>query len=76
MGQIVLAYWAPLVIEAVAVVLQVIEPDIAGGAALGEDEDCGGDPGVGLEHAGGEVDHRLQLIVLHQQLAQLHMGLG
>ena len=76
MRQIVGGNRVALVIQAEAVVLQIIEPDIAGGAALGKDQDGGGDPGIGFEDAGGEVDHRLELVVLHQQLAQLDMGLG
>ena len=37
-------------------------------AGLGEDQDGGGDPGVGLEHAGGHGDHGLQAVVLDQLL--------
>ena len=56
-----------LVVQREAVGLDIVEPDVIGLAALGEDQDGGRHAGVGLEHARGQRDHRLELVLLHQQ---------
>ena len=62
-----------LVVERQAVGVHVVEPDVvrAAGVGLGEEQDGGGDAGVGLEHAAGQRDHGVELLVLDQHLAQL-----
>ena len=67
-----------LVVEAPAVGGDVVEPDVVGaaGVGLGEEEDGGGDAGVGFEDAAGERDHGVELLLLHQKAAQLLVGLA
>ena len=65
-----------LVIQRETVGLHVIEKYLVGAAALGEDQDGGGDTGVGLEHAGGQRDHAFELVFFHQQLADGLVGLA
>ena len=48
----------PLIIRRKTVTLHIIEKDVVGAAALGEDDNGGRDPGIGLEHSGGKRDHR------------------
>ncbi|MNP73573.1 hypothetical protein D3C76_1703060 [compost metagenome] len=58
-GQIVVvlaSLLGTLVVQGIAVGLQVVEPHALGAAALGEDEDGGADPSVGFEHAAGQAD--------------------
>ena len=67
-----------LVVEGEAVLFHVVEPDMIGaaGIGLGEEQDGGGDAGVGLEDAGGHGDDGLELLILHQDLADLLVGIG
>ena len=60
------------VIQAPAVGLHVVEPDVIGaaGVGLGEEEDGGGDAGVGLEHAAGQGDDGIELLLLDEYPAQ------
>ena len=58
-----------LVVQAVAVGLQVVEPDPLGGAAFSKEQDGGADTGVGLEHAAGEADDAFELVVFDELLA-------
>ena len=62
----------PFIVERHAVGVHVVEPDIvrAAGVSLGEDEDRGGDAGVGFEHAAGKRDHGIELLVLDEELSQ------
>ena len=78
-GQVVAALafqLGALVVQGVAVGLQVVEPHALGGTALGENQDGGADPGVGLEHATGQADDAFELVVVEQLLTQLLVGLG
>ena len=66
------------VVQGEAVGLHVVEPNLVGTAVpgLGEDEDAGGHPGVGLEDAGGHGDDGFQAVLFHQCLADGFVGLG
>jgi hypothetical protein len=57
-----------LVVQAPAVGLHVVEPDVVGaaGVGLGEEQDGGGHAGIGLEHAAGQRDHGVELLVFHE----------
>ena len=48
----------------------------AAGVGLGEEEDGGGDPGIGLEDAGGHGDDGIELLILDEELADLLVGIG
>ena len=63
-----------LVVEGAAVGLHIVEPDMIGASALGENKDGGGDARVGLEDAGGKGNDGFQLMVVHEHLAHAHMG--
>lgn len=65
-----------LVVEREAVCLDVVEPDIAGAAALGEDEDGGGDAGVGFEDSGGQGDDGFELVVIDDDLPHAKVSLA
>lgn len=67
-----------LVVEREAVLFHVVEPDLVGaaGVGLGEEEDGGGDPGVGLEDAGGHGDDGIEFLILDEELADLLVGIG
>ena len=66
------------VVQGEAVGLHVVEPNLVGAAVpgLGENEDAGGHPGVGLEDAGGHGDDGFQAVLFHQRLADGFVGLG
>ena len=70
--------WGSLVVEAVAVDLEVVEPDVIGAArvGLGEQQDRGGDPSVGLEHAGRQGDDAVELLILDQDATEFLVSLG
>ena len=61
-----------LVIEAPAVGVHVVEPDVVGaaGVGLGEEQDRSRNARVGLENAAGQGDHGVELLVLDEHLAQ------
>ena len=67
-----------LVVEREAIGLHVVEPDVVGaaGVGLGEEEDGCGDPSVGLKDAGGHGDDGIEFLILHEQLADLLVGIG
>ena len=56
----------------------VVEPDVvrAAGVGLGEEQDGGGDAGVGLEHAAGQRDDGVELLFLDEHLAQRLVRVG
>ena len=60
------------VVERHAVGVYVVEPNVvrAAGVGLGEEEDGGGDAGVGLEHAAGQRDDGVEFLLLDEELAQ------
>ena len=74
--QIVLGHGFPLVVEREAIGLDVIEEDVVCPSALGEDQDPGGHARVGPEHSAGQRDHGFQLVLVHQELAQLTVRTG
>ena len=61
-----------------AVGVHVVEPDVVGaaGVGLGEEQDGGGDAGVGLEHAAGQRDDGVELLVLDEDPAQRLVRVG
>ena len=48
----------------------------AADAGLGEHQDRGRDAGVGPEHAAGQLDHRVELVLLDQDAPQILVRLG
>src|SRR5207248_9366757 len=48
-GDVILRHLLALIIQRIPVVFHVVEPDFVGGAALGEQQDGGGDAGVGAD---------------------------
>jgi len=72
--QIALGDALALVIQGVAVVGHVIEPDAVGLRALGEKQDGGGDARVGLEDTRGHRDDAVQAVHLDEGLAGLDVG--
>ena len=52
----------------------LVEPDLAGGLALGEEEQVGLDGGVRLEHALGQPDDGVQVAFLEQLLLQARLA--
>ena len=66
------------VVEGEAVGLHVVEPDVVGAAVvgLGEEEDGGGDAGVGLEDAGGHGDDGLEAVGFDEFAADGLVGAG
>ena len=77
-GERDLGHWAELfrrqefgafVVERHAVGVHVVEPDVvrAAGVGLGEEEDGGGDAGVGLEHAAGQRDDGVEFLFLDEE---------
>ena len=78
-GQVgLVGLWAALVVERVAIGLHVVEPDMVGaaGVGFGEEEDGGGDTGIGLEDAGGHGDDGVEFLLLDKGLAELLVGIG
>ncbi len=78
-GQVVAALalqLGALVVQRVAIGLQVVEPNTLGAAALGEDQDGGTNAGVRLKYTAGQADDAFQLVVVEQLLAQLLMRFG
>ena len=69
---------AAFVVEGEAIGLHVVEPDVVGaaGVGFGEEEDGGGDAGVGLKDAGGHGDDGIELLVLDEHLSDSFMGFG
>jgi len=65
------------VVEGEAVGIDIVEPDVVGAAGVGpgEEEDVGGDAGVGLEDAAGEGDDGVELLLLDELLAEGLVGL-
>lgn len=63
----------PLVVEAVAVGLHVIKPDLVGAApaGLGEDQDGRAHPGVGFKDAAGHGDDAFEAVALDDLLPDL-----
>ena len=66
------------VVERQAVGVHVVEPDVVGaaGVGLGEDEDGGGDAGVGFEHAAGQRDDGVEFLFFDENLAQRLVRVG
>jgi hypothetical protein len=60
------------VVEGLAVGLDVVEPDVVGaaGVGLGEEQDGGGDAGLGLEDAAGQGNDGVELLLLDEHFAQ------
>ena len=56
--------------------LHVVEPDPLRRAALGEEEDGGGDAGVGPEDTGGHRDDAVEPVLLDELLADVDMSVG
>ena len=75
-GDVVLGDLLALVVQRKAVVLHVVEPDVLGRAALGEEQHGGGDAGVGPEDAGGHRDDAVEPVLLDELLADLDVGVG
>ena len=67
-----------LVVERPAIGLHVVEPDVVGaaGVGLGEEQDGGGDTGVGPEGAAGQRDNGVQLLLFDEHAAQLLVRLA
>src|SRR5690606_28625927 len=65
-----------LVIQRVAVGLQIVEPHTLRSPALGKNQNGSADPGVGFEHAAGQADDAFELVVFQQLPAQLLVGSG
>ena len=67
---------AEMLVERDAVGLDIVEPDTVGAAdgGLGEDEDRGRDAGVRLEHAAGEGDDGVELLLLDEDLPERPVG--
>ena len=63
-GDVVLGGGLALVVEGKAVVGHVVEPDLVGRGAAGEEEDGGGDAGVGFEDAAGHGEDAVEAVVL------------
>src|SRR4029434_3706611 len=61
-----------LVVEAPAIGLDVVEPDLVGaaGVGLGEKENRSGHARLGLEYAAGQLDHGVELLVFDQHAAE------
>lgn len=77
-GDVVISHGASLVVQGEAVGLHVVEPHLvrAAVAGFGEDQDGGGDPGIGLEHAAGHGDDGLQPVAVHKLPADGPVGRG
>src|SRR5690606_32026407 len=65
-----------LVIQRIAIGLQVVEPYPLGAAALGKQQNGGTDPGVGFEYTAGQADDTFELVVFQQLPTQLLVGSG
>ena len=74
-GQVILvSLRGAFVVEGKAVGLDIVEPDAVGGAALGKQEDGGGNARVGFEDSGREGDDGFELILLQEQLPDAGLG--
>ena len=70
MRQVVVFNWVTLVIQAVAIILQIVEPDLVRLTAFGKDQDRRRHASVRFKYAGRQVDHRFQLVIFHQRFAK------
>src|SRR5690606_33196432 len=75
-GEVVVFDGGAFVVEGVAIGFDVVEEDVVGFAAFGEDQDGGGDAGVGFEDAAGEFDDAFELVVFEQGFAQGLVGVA
>ncbi len=77
-GDVVLRNLAALVIQRKTIGLHIVKPDVFGAARAGlcEHQHRRGYARIGLEHAGGHGNHRPQLMVFHQLLADGLVRLG
>ena len=75
-GNIVLGHALAFVVQRKPIVLHVVEPDLLRLRALGEEENGGGDAGVGSENAGGHRDDAVETVFLDELLADIDVGVG
>ena len=54
----------------------VVEPNFLRRATLGEQQDGGGDTGVGPEDARGHRDHAVETVLLDELLTDIDMSVG